>query len=35
MGLSESAFDSLLNRARKALKQEVLATYGRLETHED
>jgi RNA polymerase sigma-70 factor, ECF subfamily len=35
MGLSESAFDSLLNRARKALKQEVLATYGRLETHDD
>lgn len=35
MGLSESAFDSLLNRARKTLKQEVQATHGRLEDHDD
>lgn len=35
MGLSESAFDSLLNRARKALKQEVLETYGRLRSDDD
>lgn len=35
MGLSESAFDSLLNRARKALKQEVQATFGRITAHDD
>ncbi|MDX2203634.1 MAG: RNA polymerase sigma factor [Hyphomicrobiaceae bacterium] len=34
MGLSESAFDSLLNRARKALRQEVQATDGRLQTND-
>lgn len=35
MGLSESAFDSLLNRARKALKQEVENAHGKLETNDN
>lgn len=35
MGLSESAFDSLLNRARKALKQEVENAHGKLATNDN